>query len=141
MTEIDPDESSEIHLNKIKRSFQSSSPTLPIPGEVLARQAALAKAGAQALPPREQLAADQIEAWNGMADQMIKVVRTIKTNERKLKETETRIQHLGWFVVAVMVVSVAGNVLVSLENRKRTETLYQEITRSQQQLLDSIEPK
>lgn len=138
---LNPDNSSEILLDKMRKSIKASDPLMAAitDEEVEAFKETFGEKSEEGKEPesaedisslasRRRIAQEQILAWNDMAEQMIKVVKTIKVNEEKTLGSEKRNQRVSWFVVGVMCVSIAGNIHVTLNARAQTEALNAEMT-------------
>ena len=93
----------------------------------------------------DSLRDSQIVAWNNMAEQMIRVVQTIKRNEQNLQASEQRMRRL--VVVVLLAILFAGPVAVYYNIRvvrsaehleSETKTALAELRERQDRLLSAI---
>jgi len=91
---IDPDSSSEILLDTMKRSISLGEMKAVTAEEVEAHQKAMEEGGPESvmssIPPSASMREKQIAAWNSMSENLVKVVQTIKKNEKRQAEAEKR---------------------------------------------------
>lgn len=112
---VDPDSSNEILLDQMKRTYSDPEmPAITNEEEAVAierEKTAQAVKRNDTLPPwsSDEIRRQQIRAWNEMAKRMVDVVRTIKTSETKMAQTDRRRWYVALFIVFTAVVAVAVN--------------------------------
>lgn len=112
---LDPDSSSEILLSQMRKTY-SDPEMVAVTSEEEAvaiekEKTAAARKRGDTIPPwsSDEIRRQQILAWNAMAEAMIDVVKTIKTNEKKSDESDVRRRRVVYFVVAAAIAAVAIN--------------------------------
>lgn len=149
-TTIDPDASSEILVQSVKKTM-SDHDFEAVTDDELAEHLEAQKAEARRLEANAMREA-QIEAWNAMADAMGKVVITIKRNEKTIAEgidevralaRASRRRDLVLVVAAVLSLLVVGYLARSIDRefkswRASIEAQQVSLDKKQQATLDAV---
>ncbi len=146
-----PDSSSDSLLRQMRRTY--SDPEMPaitdedVAAAIERDKTDEARDKNDTLPPYSsaEIRREQIKAWNAMAEAMIDVVKTIKTNEKKMDESDARRRRLIFLVVAAAIIAVfvnwrQGQTMIeqAAEHQQRVERNLEDSSKKQDKLMLAV---